>query len=92
MLYRYVNHEMLCALTYFMRNPKNWTLEVDTPPVVLNDGSFEDREDLRFRIGVEPVYSMHGLQGVPPGSIPHHYVQYAPQRRSGQISESEALP
>eukprot|EP00971_Amphidinium_carterae_P308091 6123015-Amphidinium_carterae.1 len=54
MLYQYVNHETLCALTYFMRNPKNWTLEVDTPPVVLNDGSTEAREDLRFRIGVEP--------------------------------------
>eukprot|EP00971_Amphidinium_carterae_P215045 4267869-Amphidinium_carterae.1 len=54
MLYQYVNHEMFCALTYFMRNPKNWALEVNTPQVVLNDGSAEDREDLRFRIGVEP--------------------------------------
>eukprot|EP00971_Amphidinium_carterae_P224268 4449412-Amphidinium_carterae.1 len=41
MLYQYVNHEMLCALTYFMRNPKNWTLEENTPPGVLNDGSTE---------------------------------------------------
>eukprot|EP00971_Amphidinium_carterae_P125944 2495084-Amphidinium_carterae.1 len=54
MLYQYVNHKMLCALTYFMRNPKNWTLEVNTPHVVSNVGSAEDREDLRFRIGVEP--------------------------------------
>eukprot|EP00971_Amphidinium_carterae_P108555 2149253-Amphidinium_carterae.1 len=76
MLYQYVNHKMLCALTYFMRNPKNWTWEFNTPPVVLNDGSTEVREDLRFRIGVEPVYSMYNLQGVPPGSVPHHYVSY----------------
>eukprot|EP00971_Amphidinium_carterae_P297293 5906109-Amphidinium_carterae.1 len=46
MLYQNVNHEMLCALTYFMRNPKNWTLEFNTPPVVLSDGSTENREDL----------------------------------------------
>eukprot|EP00971_Amphidinium_carterae_P138534 2744874-Amphidinium_carterae.1 len=39
MLYQYVNHEMLCALTYFMRNPKNWTVEFNTPQVVLSDGS-----------------------------------------------------
>eukprot|EP00971_Amphidinium_carterae_P272905 5416356-Amphidinium_carterae.1 len=26
MLYQYVNHKMLCALTYFMRNPKNWSV------------------------------------------------------------------
>eukprot|EP00971_Amphidinium_carterae_P301425 5989030-Amphidinium_carterae.1 len=65
---------MLCALTYFMRNPKNWTLEFNTPQVVLNDGSTEDREDLHFRIGVQPVYSMYNLQGVPPGAVPHHYV------------------
>eukprot|EP00971_Amphidinium_carterae_P268339 5323912-Amphidinium_carterae.1 len=69
---------MLCALTYFMRNPKNWTLEFNTPPVVLNDGSTEVREDLRFRVGVEPVYSMYNLQGVPPGSVPHHYVSTHP--------------
>eukprot|EP00971_Amphidinium_carterae_P261296 5183692-Amphidinium_carterae.1 len=43
----------LCALTYFMRNPKNWTLEFNTP--ILNNGSAEDREDLHFQIGVEPV-------------------------------------
>eukprot|EP00971_Amphidinium_carterae_P261010 5177801-Amphidinium_carterae.1 len=66
MVYQYVNHEMLCALTYFMRNPKNWTLEIDTTPVVLNNGSTEDREDLRFRIGVEAVYSMYPNDGVPP--------------------------
>eukprot|EP00971_Amphidinium_carterae_P309011 6139955-Amphidinium_carterae.1 len=57
MVYQYVNYEILCALTYFMRNPRNWTTEVDTPPVILKDGSAESREDLRFRIGVEPVYS-----------------------------------
>eukprot|EP00971_Amphidinium_carterae_P261478 5187438-Amphidinium_carterae.1 len=33
MLYQYVNHKMLCALTYFMRNPKNWSVEFNTPPV-----------------------------------------------------------
>eukprot|EP00971_Amphidinium_carterae_P245529 4875925-Amphidinium_carterae.1 len=73
MVYQYVNHEMLCALTYFMRNPRNWTLEVDTPPVILKDGTTETREDLRFRIGVEPVYSRYENDGVPPGTIPHHY-------------------
>eukprot|EP00971_Amphidinium_carterae_P104974 2078712-Amphidinium_carterae.2 len=76
MVYQYVNHEMLCALTYFMRNPKNWTMEDNTPPVVLKDGSTEDRSDLRFRIGVEPVYSMNNVQGVLPGTMPHHYVNY----------------
>eukprot|EP00971_Amphidinium_carterae_P046145 908451-Amphidinium_carterae.1 len=62
MLYRCVNHEMLCALTYFMRNPTNWCVEFNTPPVVLNDGSLEQRADVRFRIGVEAVYSVHNMQ------------------------------
>eukprot|EP00971_Amphidinium_carterae_P111127 2201345-Amphidinium_carterae.1 len=73
MVYQYVNHEMLCALTYFMRNPKNWTMEVNSPPVTLKDGSVEQREDLRFRLGVEPVYSRYYNDGVPPGTVPHHY-------------------
>eukprot|EP00971_Amphidinium_carterae_P280096 5560221-Amphidinium_carterae.2 len=57
-----------------MRNRKIWTLEFNTAPVVLSDGSTENREDLRFRIGVEAVYSMHNLQGVPTETIPHYYV------------------
>eukprot|EP00971_Amphidinium_carterae_P192729 3824694-Amphidinium_carterae.1 len=64
---------MLCALTYFMRNPKNRTREVDTLPVLLKDGSSKSREDLRFRLGVEPVYSRYDNDGVPPGTISHHY-------------------
>eukprot|EP00971_Amphidinium_carterae_P134007 2655328-Amphidinium_carterae.1 len=36
----------------------------------------ESREDLRFRLGVEPVYSRYHNEGVPPGTIPHHYVSY----------------
>eukprot|EP00971_Amphidinium_carterae_P130776 2590609-Amphidinium_carterae.1 len=76
MLYQYINHEMLCALTFFMRSPANWSIEFNTPPVVLPDGSLENREDLRFRLGVEPVYSVYNGQGVPPGTIPHHYVSY----------------
>eukprot|EP00971_Amphidinium_carterae_P197970 3929073-Amphidinium_carterae.1 len=37
----------------------NWSVEFNTPPVVLNDGTLEHRED-----------------GVPPGTQPHHYVNY----------------
>eukprot|EP00971_Amphidinium_carterae_P140100 2776199-Amphidinium_carterae.1 len=59
-----------------MRNPANWSIQFNTPPVVLTDGSLENREDVRFRIGVEPVYSAYNGQGVPPGTIPHHYVSY----------------
>eukprot|EP00971_Amphidinium_carterae_P174813 3465170-Amphidinium_carterae.1 len=59
-----------------MRNPKNWTREVDTPPVILKDGSSKSQEDLRFRIGVEPVYLRYDNDGVPPGTVPHHYVSY----------------
>eukprot|EP00971_Amphidinium_carterae_P016182 319049-Amphidinium_carterae.1 len=36
----------------------------------------EQREDLRFRLGVEPVYSRYYNDGVPPGTVPHHYVSY----------------
>eukprot|EP00971_Amphidinium_carterae_P025729 507652-Amphidinium_carterae.2 len=59
-----------------MRNPKNWSVEFNTPPVVLNDGTVEQREDVRFKIGVEAVYSLIPFQGVPPGTQPHHYVNY----------------
>eukprot|EP00971_Amphidinium_carterae_P112243 2223362-Amphidinium_carterae.2 len=59
-----------------MRNPKNWSVEFNTLPVVLNDGSTEKQEDVRFRIGVEAVYSMYNSDGVPPGTVPHHYVNY----------------
>eukprot|EP00971_Amphidinium_carterae_P054174 1066916-Amphidinium_carterae.1 len=51
-------------------------MEFNTPPMILKDGSAENREDLRFRIGVEPIYSRYENEGVPPGTIPHHYVCY----------------
>eukprot|EP00971_Amphidinium_carterae_P140932 2792305-Amphidinium_carterae.1 len=73
MVYQYVNHKMLCASTYFMRNSNNWTREVDTPPIILKDGSCKSQEDLRFRLEVEPVYLRHDNDGVPPGTISHHY-------------------
>eukprot|EP00971_Amphidinium_carterae_P350649 6491669-Amphidinium_carterae.2 len=74
--YRFIYHEMLCALTFFMRTPKNWSVEFNSPPVVLNDGTVEHREDVRFKIGVEAVYSLIPMQCVPPGTQPHHYVNY----------------
>eukprot|EP00971_Amphidinium_carterae_P206261 4092993-Amphidinium_carterae.3 len=88
---RFVNHEMLCVLTYFMRNPKNWSLEVNTPAVNLDNGKTEDREDVRFKIGVEAVYSLTPQQGVPRGTIPHHYVNYYvslfPNPDSGKVNK-----
>eukprot|EP00971_Amphidinium_carterae_P158252 3137160-Amphidinium_carterae.3 len=63
----FVNHEMLCALTYFMRNPKNWSVESNAPAVILDNGTTEQREDVRFKIGVEPVYSVIPMHGVPRG-------------------------
>eukprot|EP00971_Amphidinium_carterae_P081065 1603902-Amphidinium_carterae.4 len=45
---KFVDNEMLCALTYFMRNPRNWSVEMNTPTVILDNGKTEDR-DLRRR-------------------------------------------
>eukprot|EP00971_Amphidinium_carterae_P134252 2660091-Amphidinium_carterae.1 len=66
---KFVNNEMLCALTYFMRNKKKWSVEINTPTVILDNGKTEDREDVRFKIGVEAVYSLTTQQGVPRGTF-----------------------
>eukprot|EP00971_Amphidinium_carterae_P074448 1471260-Amphidinium_carterae.1 len=51
-------------------------MEVDTPAIMLKDGSMEQQEDLRFRLEVEPVYSRYYNDGVPPRTVSHHCVSY----------------
>eukprot|EP00971_Amphidinium_carterae_P143358 2840147-Amphidinium_carterae.1 len=51
-------------------------MEVDTPAIMLKEGSMKQREDLRFRLEVEPVYLRYYNDGVPPETVCHHYASY----------------
>eukprot|EP00971_Amphidinium_carterae_P134701 2669524-Amphidinium_carterae.2 len=74
-----------------MRNPNNWSVEINTPPVVLDNGKTEDREDVRFKIGIEAIYSLYPQDGVPTGTNPHHYVNYYVSWHHRKGDESEGL-
>eukprot|EP00971_Amphidinium_carterae_P061274 1213043-Amphidinium_carterae.4 len=60
------DHKMLAAISYFMRNPNNWSEECNH--VHAMDNSSTSVPDIRFRLGVEPIMCVNN-----PGSV-HHYV------------------
>eukprot|EP00971_Amphidinium_carterae_P276128 5479456-Amphidinium_carterae.4 len=61
-----VDHKMLAAISYYMRNPSNWTEECNhIPPWETKTNSVPD---VRFRLAIEPVSCINDQEGV------HHYV------------------